>query len=451
MIPESIKRKNLYQREIVPRVLQWLDDKQATVLLGSRQVGKTSILYLLIQHLLEIGKNPNNLFYLDLENFDQLNLVEEGPESLIRSLRLEGADFSERVYLFIDEIQYLTHPTNFLKLLVDHHSQIKIICTGSSSLEIRRKFKDSLAGRKVVFEILGLSFSEFLRFREEVTLLHIAEQFRYKNLLSSKKQSNVLPETYIHQFQDHFDEYCRYGGYPAITLEPNREKKLNQLNEIYSSYIRKDISSLFSIENIRAFNQLSQLLALGIGNLLNLNTLTADLGISRPTLETYLTILENTFIIKRLPPFFSRKKREVIKMPKLFFLDSGLRNIIIKQFGEMNLRPDRGSLAENYIFSHLYRNLSVLHTLNFWRTKNGMEVDFVLQLEPGDKGEKQILPIEVKYQTMKRPVFPAGLKSFLTFYPANKAVVVTKDFYAIHRYSQTTILFIPAYFMGISQ
>lgn len=184
------------------------------------------------------------------------------------------------------------------------------------------------------------------------------------------------------------------------------------------------------------------MLALGIGNLLNLNTLTADLKISRPTIENYLTVLENTFIIKRLPPFFRRKKREVVKMPKVFFLDLGLRNLVVKQFGELNIRPDRGALVENFTFIHLSRELPILNELNFWRTKSGTEVDFVLQTEG------TLLPIEVKYQAMNKASLPSALQSFLATYPVAQATVITKDYYDRINLCQTRVLFLPIWLLG---
>lgn len=226
MISKSIETKKLFPRMVVPHILQWLDNKQAIVLVGSRQVGKTSILYLLIQHLLMQKINRNNIFYFDLENFDHLNLLEKGADTLAQAFRLEGANFDQRIYLLIDEIQYLTDPTNFLKLMVDHHSQIKIICTGSSTLDIRRKFKNSLVGCKIVFEIFSLSFEEFLQFKSQANLLRVFEQYRLSALLHEKKLPPDLPDIFIHPLQNQFDEYCRYGGYPAVVLENNTEKNL---------------------------------------------------------------------------------------------------------------------------------------------------------------------------------------------------------------------------------
>jgi predicted AAA+ superfamily ATPase len=453
MISDFIQTRELLPRAVVPPILRWLDDRQAVVLVGSRQVGKTSILFLLIQHLLAERVHPMNLFYFDLENFDHLALLEKGPESLIQFFHLEGADFTERIYLFIDEIQYLSHPTNFLKLMVDHYpptgpanksrsARIKIVCTGSSSLDIRRKFKDSLVGRKIVFEIFSLSFDEFLRFKNETNLLNVLETYRLSALLDKEKLTSAPPKIYIEPLRNHLDEYCCYGGYPAVVLQPAIEKKVALLAEIHSAYVRKDLSSLFTIENIHAFNQLIQLLALGIGNLLNLNTLTADLAISRPTLLNYLTILENTFIIKRLPPFFRRKKREVIKMPKVFFHDLGLRNLVVKQFGELSTRPDRGALVENFSFIHLYRNLPSLNELNFWRTKHGTEVDFILQTQ------NRLIPVEVKYEAMSRTFIPSGLQSFLTAYPVTHAAVITKDHYAQIKRNKNRVVFLPAWLLS---
>ena len=442
MIPESIRTRALFPRSVLPAILPWLDDPQALVLIGSRQVGKTCLLYLLIQHLLAQEVPPTNLFYFDLEHLDHLNLLNDGPEALIQSLRLEGADFEERIYLFIDEIQYLNQPTQLLKLLVDHHPNVKIICTGSSTLDIRRKFKDALVGRKILFEVFSLSFEEFLQFKNQTTLHQVLESYKLSILLQEDQLPPSLPDLYIHPLQKLLDEYCRYGGYPAIALEANLEKKLILLNEIFSAYVHKDIASLFAIENTHAFNQLVQLLALEIGQLLNGNTLTTDLAISRPTLEKYLTILENTFIIKRVRPFFRRKKREVIKMPKLFFFDLGLRNLVVKQFGELGMRPDRGALIENFAFIHLYRGLRALDDLHFWRTKNGAEVNFIVQT-----GET-LLPVEVKYQALKRMSVPTGMQSFLSIYPSAQAAVITRDAYGQKHHHNTKVIFLPAWLLG---
>lgn len=439
MIPNSIKTLNLFPRTILPSIEKWIDDRLALVLTGSRQVGKTSTLYLLIQNLIKKNIPPENLFYFDLEKLAHFQLIENGAESLINFLRFEGANLEGKIFIFIDEIQYLSDPSNFLKLIVDHYPQIKIICTGSSSLDIRRKFKDSLVGRKMIFEIYGLSFAEFLYFKNERQMGEVLKKNNLTNILKNENLNQAIPDIYTTALQSAFNEYCQFGGYPAIVLEPVFEKKISLLNEIYDAYVHKDVRSLFKIENIPAFNQLCQMTAIAIGNLQNINTFADDLGVSRSTLDNYLTMLENTYIIRRLTPFFKRKKREVIKMPKIFWMDIGLRNLVIKQFNEPGLRNDRGAIVENFIYVHLLRELPVLWELNFWRTKNSMEVDFICQTPEG------LIPIEVKHRSFKQPTLPSGIKSFIQTYPVETAVVITKDFLFEARISGTRVLFIPAH------
>lgn len=201
----------------------------------------------------------------------------------------------------------------------NEHPKVKIICSGSSSLDIRRKFKDSLVGRKVVFEIMSLSFNEFLTFKNEDALLKLLESAHLTEILQNQFVPPFPASMHANKLRYYLDEYCRYGGYPAVVLESTEDKKLHLLAEIYQAYVRKDLGHLFSIENILAFNQLIQLLALSTGNLINFNTLTSDLHISRPTLNNYVTILENTFIIKRLSLFLSVKNGKSLKCLKFTF------------------------------------------------------------------------------------------------------------------------------------
>ena len=121
----------------------------------------------------------------------------------------------------------------------------------------------------------------------------------------------------------------------------------------------------------------------------------------------------------------------------------------MKQFGELNLRPDRGALVENFTFIHLYRGLSVLDELNFWRAKNGTEVDFVLQAHPSDSAEEFLLPLEVKYQPFRRATIPSGLQSFLTAYPTSQAVVITKDYLNRIEKGKIKVFFFPVWLLGI--
>ena len=157
----------LYDRRIRRHVLKYIDDREALFLLGSRQVGKTSLLKLLMEDL----KSHAPVFYYDLEETRVLEVLNEGVDDFLQFIRTEGADRNRRNIVLLDEIQYLRDPSKFIKLMVDHHSdEVKLVVTGSSALSIKMKFWDSLVGRKIVFHLYPLDFREVLVFKEEAQL-----------------------------------------------------------------------------------------------------------------------------------------------------------------------------------------------------------------------------------------------------------------------------------------
>jgi len=422
------------------KIIPWLEKNQILLITGSRQVGKTSLLFLLMQYLIKNGKKKNHIYYFDLEDFELLEICNKGAKYFVQYLNNIMGNFESKIYIFIDEIQYLDNPSNFLKLLFDHHKNLKLICSGSSTLDIRRKFKDSLVGRKLTFELFPLSFDEYLLFKQEHQLINVLKKYNLNNLLQGKKVSE-LPSIFTNKLEIYFDDFVRFGGYPAGVLESNQKKKNILLNEIYQTYVRKDINQIFTIENVSAFNNLVKLLGFQTGQLVNLKELATTISVSWKTVENYLFILENSFILKRVFPFFSNKRKELTKMPKIFFNDSGLRNQIIKNNNSLEYRNDAGSLVENFVFQLLYRNLEVNDELKFWRTQNKNEVDFVIE-------SKDVIPIEVKYKSFKSIMIPQGIRFFLQQYPCKTAFVVTKNFVSETQIKNCRIIFLPAYLLN---
>ncbi len=436
----SINNFRLFNREKIKLILEWIDKKEAIILLGARQVGKSSILYLLIQELVKRNKPVNNIFYYDLEDFEMLNILNKGVNAFLEHLESKGADLEKRVYVFLDEIQYLDNPSNFIKLIVDHHPNIKIISSGSSSLEIRKKFKDSLVGRKVVFEIPTLTFNEFLLFKDEEKLADFLSKYTLSHLLEGKIKI-IDPSILDRKYHILFEEYLAFGGYPAITLESKESVKKSMLSEIYNTYVRKDINQLFDIENPNAFNNLVKALAVQIGGLFNHHSLTKDLRIAYLTLERYLFILENTFVIKSLKPFYKNRQKELVKMPKYYFRDIGLRNSIINNFNRPDIRTDIGELIENYVFTILEDRLSIFDEIRFWRTKSGNEIDFILEQEG-------IVPLEVKYQEFKDSSIPRNIIYFFDTYRPKRAFILNKNRLDKIKYKNAEVFFIPVWLFG---
>ncbi len=356
--------EQIYKRKLIKDIEKYLDSKEAIVVYGARQVGKTTLLKYLIEHNLKPLRD--NVFYFDLELMNLLELCNQGAETVYKYLIEKGADENKQIYLIIDEIQYLDNPTNFIKIMHDHYPRIKLLVSGSSTFEIKKKFKNSLVGRIVCFEMHPLNFEEFLTFKNKK--YNLTEN----NSRTINKELVLLAK-----------EYIKYGGYPAIVLEKSEEKKQVMLSQIINTYIKKDIRDIGNIRNISSFNKLLQILASQSGQLLNVSELSNTLGMNRETIDEYLNLLENTFIIKRITPFHKNLRSELSKNPKIFFLDTGMMHLLwLKEFPKIIM----GNVFETFVFLELMKNN---HNVNFWRTTNKQEIDFIIK-------NKQIYAIEVK-------------------------------------------------------
>ena len=420
----------LLGRDIVNRAKFWLDKPEIIVLLGARQVGKTCIMKILA------GKVPGKSLYFDLEDSYNLNIF-SSVDNFLSYLKTQGISEKERIFVFIDEVQYLPRTSNFLKLIHDHYPEIKLIVSGSSSFDIKEKFGDSLTGRKIVFEVYPLSFAEFLKFKqseyvktkEGANLHSVLENFKHFTALK------IITEKIIPLFE----EYVRFGGYPLPTLTQQEEERILRLKEIHNTYIQKDIKDLAHIDNILEFNKFVSYLAVQISNLLNINEATKEVGISRRIAEHYISILEKTFVLNLVKPFYKNRQKEITKMAKLYFVDNGLRNVNIGDTRSLEIRQDKGALVENTFYMEIMRNKEPLEEIYFWRAKDKNEVDFIILKN------RELVPLEVKYQNFKSPSIPNSLKSFIAKYSPARAVVLTKDFMERTTYLKTEVYFMPAW------
>jgi len=421
----------LNKRLLLDKLIRFMDGPEVIVITGMRQVGKTSLIRLLLDSL----PADSQYFYFDLEEMNILEICNKGPDSFVAYLTLLGANFSRRVVVAIDEIQYLENPSNLLKLLHDHHPNIKLLVSGSSSLEIRSKFSDSLAGRKALFELDTLSFLEFLRFRDGQAL-QVKENCG--SLFSTVAQGlNEYAELATGILTPHVMDYLTWGGFPGVTLHPQAEQKLSLLRDIHSSYIRKDIKDIANIEDIMGYNRLLQLLAGQCGNLVNINELSGTVGLSINTVKKYLFLLEQTYVMSLLRPWHTNQRKELTKMPKVYFNDIGLRNIARGMMAPSTAVD--GAQIENFVFSELKKQFIPNETLFFWRTTGGAEVDFVA-IENGTP-----LPIEVKEGVLKRPSVSRSLRSFINAFSPPVAVVVNGGLSGSMTIDKTLVHFVPLF------
>jgi predicted AAA+ superfamily ATPase len=298
-------------------------------------------------------------YFFDLENPEYLDLLNKSPELFVTFIKSYHSWVeNHRIIVFIDEIQYLNNPTNFLKYIYDNYPTIKLIVSGSSTLEIRGKLKESLVGRLIKFEILPLSFEEFLIFKG-------------KENLSKMISKPVDFEIVNNELRFYYEEFISFGSYPKIVLTNDINLKKTYLKQIYETYIQKDIRDIGKIRETEKFNKLIRILGAQAGNLVNITELSRTIGATVNTINEWIFLLENTFVIKLITPFSGNIRGELTKMPKVFFIDTGLKNCIENNF------EITGNSFENSFFTYI-NNAYKAEKMNYYRTQDNKEIDFIL-------------------------------------------------------------------------
>ena len=370
--------------------------KQVLILLGSRQVGKTTI----------VKKIFSKADYFLVDNEPIKKIFETYDIETYKILINKNSK-----QIIIDEIHLLNNPGRAIKIIYDQLENLKIIITGSSSFHIKNKTGESLAGRKIDYNIYPLTFSEYLNQKgiEKDLNFNIFEKIIYDEKYNPKNQ------LYKFDIKNILNNVLVYGQYPHLIKNPNDEKYL--LNFV-DSLIFKDILELNLIEDKKLAKDLLKLLAFQIGNLINYSELASSLNADHRTIKRYIEIFEQSFILFRLYPYSKNKRDEIIKSAKIFFYDTGIRNSLIGDFSNLEVRADKGALFENFIISELIKQNSYFDKnfkFYYWRTKQGSEMDIVLE-----KGN-ELIGVEIKY---KRKVVN---KAFKNRYLRAKVRIVTAD------------------------
>ncbi|MFM7458749.1 MAG: ATP-binding protein [bacterium] len=366
----------LVKRDCFEDLTQSLKKGEILILIGARQVGKTHLMTEL-EKFAKAKKKKTKYFNLEIPedsryfNQDIVNLYKD---------ITRNTDF-----IFIDEFQYFENASSLFKAIFDDRKlKVKIIASGSSSLEIHKHLKESLAGRKIEKHILPLSFNEFKQVKKT------------------------------------FENYLIYGGLPGLIHLKNDGQKIDLLSNLVATYILKDIKSLIKEENIPAFNRLIYILADTQAQIVSVSSLSRELMVSNKTAEHYLSILEQTFVLYPLYSFSQNLSNELKKSKKYFLFDNGIRNSIINDFSRLKDRADKGTLHESYVHSFIRRQMPKNAELRFWRTKDGSEIDFIYI-----KNRKPSI-IEVKSK-LKKMLIPEAFERFLRSYPNTEHAFIINE------------------------
>lgn len=409
----------MIKRTITLSLEKHLAEKEMTILIGPRQVGKTYLMRYLEAKLKEKGEKT---VFLNLD-IDEHKPFFDSQHKLVSYIELQIGKAGG--YIFIDEIQRKENAELFLKGIADMNLPYKFIISGSGSLELKAEIQESMAGRKRMFIIDPISFKEFVNFKTD---------YRYEDQL---KDFFSLEEMKAKRL---LEEYMVFGGYPRVILVDTVESKQSTMEEIYKSYIDRDIRALLNIEKEDAFANLLKIIASQIGSLVNITELSSTVGIASKTVERYLWYLEKTFIIKKVTPYYRNVRSEISKAPVYYFYDIGLRNFLLGLFGLPQIpQPLSGYLFENVIFNMLRGQVSFTPAqIHFWRTRDNAEVDFILSTG------LVVVPIEVKYKILKLTL-PRSFRSFISKYQPKSGYLVHLGNNGVLKVGKTKIYLVPYY------
>jgi len=366
----------MIQRQLIKIVETRLKDNKAIIILGPRQVGKTTLLKQLLQ------KNTNVLWW-NGDDADVRKLLTESTSTRLKAL------IGSFTTIVIDEAQRIKNIGLCIKLIVDNIPKVKVLASGSSAFELANQINEPLTGRKWEYTLFPLSYSEMVD---------------YHGLLEEKR---LLHQRLI------------FGYYPDVVNNPGHEIEI--LKQLAGSYLYKDILTWEKIQKPERLERLVQALAFQVGNEVSYNELGKTTGLDNETVEKYISLLEKAFIIFRLNSFSRNLRNELKRSRKIYFYDNGLRNAMILQFNPVELRGDIGALWENFLISERIKYLEynrIFSNRYFWRTTSQQEIDFI------EEYNGKISGFEFKWNS-KRKV--RSYKSFINAYPNSTIQIISPE------------------------
>ncbi|MFT6716150.1 MAG: putative AAA+ superfamily ATPase [Saprospiraceae bacterium] len=370
----SLNQK-MFTRLIEKVIKNKINSGKAIVLVGARQVGKTTLINSVL--------NGNDFLFLDADDPTVRALLSSPNTEQIRSI------IGNHKNIFLDEAQRISGIGLTLKIITDQFKDVQLFVSGSSSFDLGNEINEPLTGRKWEYELFPICWEE------------------YENSIGFLKAEQQLENRLL------------YGFYPDVLNHQGQEKET--LKNLVNSYLYRDVLAFSDIRKPEVLEKLLQALALQMGSEVNYNELAQIVGINKITIQKYIEILEKSYVVFRLPSFSRNLRNEIKQNRKIYFYDNGVRNMVIGNFNPLNLRIDKGALWENFLVSERHKQNLYKETfakMYFWRTKQQQEIDFVEEKEGG------INAFEFKWAN-KKSKFP---EKFLETYQAEGTVVHRDNF-----------------------
>ncbi len=367
----------IFERTIEKPLKNSLFKGKIVCLYGPRQAGKTT----LSKKILSLFGNDG--YYLNCEDARERNYLVIGRPDILKNY------VSDKKIVVLDEAQSIENIGQILKVFVDTYPEIQLVATGSSSFELANTVGEPLVGRSIDFFLYPLSVAELI--------LAYGQQEVVKNI----------------------DNFIRFGTYPAVVA--SSKKEIENLSSIANNYLYKDIFTFERIRKPKIIEDLLKLIALQIGSEVSLNELAQKLEVSRQTIERYLELLEKSFVLKRLYSLKRNLRNEIRGNFKIYFYDLGVRNYLINNFNNLEIRNDTGALFENFFImeriKYHHNSKNYIPPVYFWRTYQQQEIDYI------EEADGMLKVFECKLNNKKHKKIP-GL--FLKNYPESNYTIVTK-------------------------
>lgn len=375
----------MFKRQLYYTILPQLDHKNAIVITGMRQVGKTTLMKQLATAY------QGKYIWFDFDNPLDLLLFESiDYNAVFENLRREAQAAKEEKFLVcIDEIQNFPEITKIIKYLIDHYG-LKFIVTGSSNYYLRNLFPESLSGRKFLFVLNPLSYREYLYFNG-----HLTEEKLFPDLEEAFKNQGPVS---AHKRLVLYDEYMEFGGFPEVAITSDIATKRLILKNIFASFFEKDIKVFTELKDVRELRDLILLLGPRNGNIIDVSRIASELGINRVKIYSYLEFLEGTFFLRLMPKYTKSIDRSVAGGKKVYFSDTGILNLICK--------TSPGQLLETTVANQLIH----YGTLSFYNKRNTTEIDFVLNGEIAIEVKQTAIIKDI--QKLQKTALGIGLKNY---------------------------------------
>ncbi len=404
----------LVERDIKDEILKWLERKEIIGILGVRRGGKTSLLYLIIKHLLNSADKRNILFIkCDDDRVEKKGLIEKSIEMYKELLNPKG-----RVFIFIDEVQEVPEWESTLKRIYDLEKNVKFFISGSNFSALKEDLTYKLAGRLAYFDLYPFSFREMLKMKMNIN----------EKIFSLSKKREIK----------HFLlQYIEFGGFPEIVLEGDEMKKRQLLQFYYDTIVYRDVIKRRGVRNATNMERMINYFLQNISNKTNFSAVGKTVSLSTDSVVEYTKYLQDAFFIFSIPLFSHSVKKQEINPKKIYCIDTGMRNVKGFRFSE-----DFGRLAENTAFIEIKRRESAnpLSEVFYWEGEK-CEVDFVLKEGIKVKELIQVCwDIENK-ETKKREV--GGLLEALKHFRLKKGLIITENFEGQEKVNGKTIEYIP--------